>query len=89
MKFIPIKHFVFLAFLFTTLIHSQQTVNGIVYDEQNTPLAGASVILSGTTQGTETNLDGRFSMVINEPFPASDEPMASQSSIITFEDKTG
>jgi len=37
MKLIPMKSFVFLTILFTSLIHSQQTINGIVIEEDNNP----------------------------------------------------
>jgi hypothetical protein len=50
MKLIPMKSFVFLTILFTSLIHSQQTINGIVIDENNNPLVGASVLIRGTNQ---------------------------------------
>ena len=38
------------------------TVRGTVYDDQGAPLPGASVMVKGTTQGTVTDLDGRYSI---------------------------
>lgn len=71
MKLISTYPFVLFIFLFASIAYSQQSINGIVFDENNEPLAGASVVLSGTTQGTQTNRDGRFSLTFNEPFPAT------------------
>jgi outer membrane receptor for ferrienterochelin and colicins len=69
MKLIPIKPFVFLTIFFTSLIHSQQTINGIVVDENNNPLIGASVLIRGTNQGAQTNFDGHFTLEVRESFP--------------------
>lgn len=38
------------------------TVRGVIYDDQGQPLPGASVMVKGTTQGTVTDLDGRYSL---------------------------
>lgn len=40
----------------------RQTVTGLIYDESDTPLVGVSVIIQGSSSGTVTNLDGRFSI---------------------------
>ena len=37
-------------------------VSGVVYDDQGQPLPGASVMVKGTTQGTVTDLDGRYTL---------------------------
>ncbi|WP_027138370.1 mucoidy inhibitor MuiA family protein [Gaetbulibacter saemankumensis] len=37
-------------------------ITGIVMDKSNTPLPGASVMIKGTTIGTQTDFDGRFSL---------------------------
>jgi TonB-linked SusC/RagA family outer membrane protein len=39
----------------------QKTITGIVSDESG-PLPGVSVVLKGTTNGTETNFDGKFTI---------------------------
>lgn len=41
-------------------------VSGTVKDEQNQPVIGVSVTLKGTTTGTQTNLDGKFSISVPE-----------------------
>jgi len=38
------------------------TVTGTVLDETNMPLPGTTVLIKGTTNGTSTNFDGKFSL---------------------------
>ncbi|MCB0571928.1 MAG: SusC/RagA family TonB-linked outer membrane protein [Phaeodactylibacter sp.] len=45
-----------------TLLMAQRTVTGTVTDEENTPLIGASVLVKGTTSGTVTDIDGKYSL---------------------------
>lgn len=48
-------------FLSTLTVFSQSKITGIVIDgEVNQPLAGANVIVKGTTTGTATDFDGKF-----------------------------
>ncbi len=53
-------------------VQAQQTVqvSGTVTDNQGQPLPGASVIINGTTTGTQTDFDGNFSLS-NVPSNAS------------------
>lgn len=44
----------------------QRQVKGMVSDVQGQPLAGANVIEKGTTNGTQTNFDGEFSIEVPE-----------------------
>lgn len=47
----------------TTAVTEQAiTVNGVVQDQTGEPLAGVNVVIVGTTTGTMTNFDGRFSL---------------------------
>ena len=41
---------------------AQNTVTGTVTDESGQPLAGASVLVAGTTVGVNTDLDGNYSV---------------------------
>ena len=50
--------------LTTTFVFAQQ--NGMVVDQNNEPLPGASVVIKGTTTGTTTNFDGKFSINISQ-----------------------
>jgi len=44
-----------------------QKVTGVVVDDSNTPLPGVTVFVKGTTNGTITDADGRFSIVPGDP----------------------
>ena len=53
----------FLLAFFSTGLMAQNTISGIVTDASNgEPLIGASVVIDGTTTGTTTGLDGRYSI---------------------------
>jgi TonB-dependent starch-binding outer membrane protein SusC len=40
----------------------QNTVSGVVTDKSGTPLPGVSVVVKGTTQGTVSNSDGKYTL---------------------------
>src|SRR5690606_32259027 len=42
----------------------QRTITGTVLDENTQPIAGASVLVKNTTQGTQTKSDGTFSLEV-------------------------
>jgi TonB-linked SusC/RagA family outer membrane protein len=44
----------------------QQTITGTVTDEDGEPLPGASIIVKGTSTGTATDFDGKFSLEVSE-----------------------
>lgn len=41
-----------------------ETVSGVVLDDMNEPLIGASVVVKGTTYGTFTNIDGEYTLKV-------------------------
>lgn len=47
-------------------LQSKKTVTGIVYDENGEPLIGANVVEKGTTNGVITDLDGKFTLEVEE-----------------------
>jgi hypothetical protein len=54
-------------FLTTLTVFSQSKVTGIVLDgELNQPLAGASVVIKGTTNGVATDFDGKFELTTTQ-----------------------
>lgn len=62
----------FLLFLLTLAAvgATAQTLNGTIRDAvTNEPLIGASVVIKGTTQGTTTDLNGKFSLTPNRKPP--------------------
>ena len=54
--------FSFVALLLTSfVINAQQLiVNGIVSDAENTPIAGANIVVKNTNHGSQTDIDGKF-----------------------------
>jgi TonB family protein len=47
-----------------TGLQGEQKISGIVYAPDGKPLHGAAVVLGGTTTGTMTDVDGRFSLQV-------------------------
>lgn len=53
----------FLCFAFSmTYVMAQQTVSGKVTDENGEGLPGVNIIIKGTSQGTTTDIDGKYSL---------------------------
>ena len=50
--------------MFTAFAYSQ-SVTGVVSDDSGAPLPGVSVIVKGTTIGTATDIDGKFTLTPN------------------------
>lgn len=44
----------------------EKAVKGTVTDQSNIPLPGVSVIIAGTTQGTQTDFDGNYTINVQE-----------------------
>lgn len=44
----------------------QRTISGKVIDENNIPIPGVNVVIKGTTNGTATDANGQFVIVVNE-----------------------
>ena len=54
---------------FISVLHfvtAQQTVTGVVSDENGTPLPGASVIVKGTDNGVTTDFDGAYQISVSD-----------------------
>lgn len=47
---------------FSAIAQNRLTVTGVVSDENGEPLAGAGVLIEGTTKGTVTDIDGKYSI---------------------------
>ncbi len=57
------KNVLFVAlFLITATVLGQTKISGIIVDETNQPLPGASILEKGTKNGTETDFDGKFTL---------------------------
>lgn len=60
-----LRRFLFIAlFSVISLVAAAQgkTVTGTVIDQQGEPLTGCTVLVKGTTNGTSTDLDGKYSL---------------------------
>ena len=53
-----------LAFMVQMTFAQERTISGTVSDESG-PLPGVSVLVDGTTRGTETNFDGQYTITAN------------------------
>ena len=51
-----------IIFLFHGLLFSQQTITGIISDSDGQPLPGATIIVTGTTNGTTSDFDGNYTL---------------------------
>lgn len=57
-----------LGVMLSCVAHAQSTkITGKVLDDYNMEVVGASVIESGTTNGTITDLDGNFTLEVSQP----------------------
>ena len=63
-----LKNYFLLALFFVSFSALAQTyeVNGIITDDYNDPLAGVSVSVKGTTNGTSSDLDGSYSLSVSQ-----------------------
>ncbi len=60
------KHLFTMFLLFSaTFLFSQRTVSGVITDEDGLGLPGVSIIETGTTNGTITDLDGNYSVNVS------------------------
>ncbi len=44
------------------LAQAPQRIGGVVYDEFNEPLIGATVVVKGSSRGASTDINGKFSL---------------------------
>ncbi len=60
------KHILFIFILIGFFGFSQQKIKGVVYentlDDKNLPLIGATVLWEGTTEGAQTDVNGKFEL---------------------------
>jgi TonB-linked SusC/RagA family outer membrane protein len=55
-----------LMMMSATALAQKVTYTGLVVDEQNEPVIGASVVQKGTSNGAATDFDGHFSVTVDE-----------------------
>ncbi|MEY1640389.1 SusC/RagA family TonB-linked outer membrane protein [Tenuifilum osseticum] len=64
-----IRYICFLMLMLTISagLYAQRTLTGIVVDAENgEPLPGATIVVDGTTRGTSTDFEGKFSIELGE-----------------------
>ncbi len=67
MKNLITKIFLLVSFVLTCSLQAQQkNVSGIVADGSGMPLAGATVLVKGTTKGKSTDFDGKYNLSVKE-----------------------
>jgi len=64
-----------ILFFLSGSAQNKRAISGTVFDEQDRPIIGATVVIKGTQIGTVTNIDGNFSL---------DIPVNNQTIIISF-----
>ncbi|MFS4416372.1 SusC/RagA family TonB-linked outer membrane protein [Maribacter sp. 2307ULW6-5] len=61
-----LRRFLTLAFFFTLISHlgfaQEKTITGNVTDQNGQPLPGVSIVIMGTTTGTQTDFDGNYAI---------------------------
>lgn len=61
------KHLLLILSLLAIIQHAwaqNRQLTGVVVEETNSPLPGASIVVKGTEVGTSTNADGRFTLTL-------------------------
>lgn len=51
-----------LALIMSISLYAQNTIKGVIVDETDFPLIGATVMVKGTSNGGVTDLDGKFTI---------------------------
>ncbi len=59
-----------LLFLLPAMVMAQGTIQGTISDENNLAIPGVSVVVKGTTNGTTTDFDGNYELVVDN-FPVT------------------
>ena len=61
-----------LFFSLASVFAQQNSVSGIVTDENEEPLAGVTVLLKGTTNATSSDANGKYRLTVDKNFSNSD-----------------
>ena len=56
----------FASFGMILFLNAQTKINGTVKDSKGEPLIGASVQVDGTSEGTTTDLEGDFTIMVSD-----------------------
>jgi hypothetical protein len=64
-------YLLFLTLFFCSISFAQNSIKGVVTDENNQPIPGANINISGTKDGTVTDFDGSFVLTTSKTPPFS------------------
>ena len=78
---------VFLVALFFNA-YAQVTITGVVTDDANEALIGATILEQGTTNGTTTNVDGRYTLTVQPGATLEFSYIGFESQIIPIGNRT-
>jgi len=80
-------YLIFLTLFFCGLSFAQNSVEGVVTDENNQPIPGVSIQLSGTKEGAVSDYDGSFVLITKKtpPFSIEITAVGYTSSTVTVE----
>lgn len=74
MKTLLNKYFVTTLFLFSiSYLFSQNKIEGIITNAQNTPLQGATILIKETKRNTNSDSEGKFTLEVANPLPLTIE----------------
>jgi len=73
----------FLFLLFCGMVFSQTTLSGTIVDENSQPVPGVNIIVIGTSSGTVTDFDGKFTLTTSQ-----EPPFKVQASSVGFSTET-
>lgn len=72
----------------TDPVTNEKTVIGTVVDGQNLPLPGVNVVVKGTTRGTQTDFDGKYSIAVNPNEQLAFSFVGYKSTTVSVKDKS-
>ncbi|MEN0082288.1 MAG: von Willebrand factor type A domain-containing protein [Flavobacterium lindanitolerans] len=72
----------------TDPVTNEKTVIGTVVDGQNLPLPGVNVVVKGTTRGTQTDFDGKYSIAVNPNEQLAFSFVGYKSTTVPVKDKS-
>ncbi|WP_373942973.1 carboxypeptidase-like regulatory domain-containing protein [Polaribacter sejongensis] len=61
-KLFKVSLIIFMCSFYNTINAQQKTITGVITDDTNMPIPGVSIIIKGTTTGTQSDFDGNFTI---------------------------